>query len=286
MVMISVLMPIFNSRQYLKDSVSSILNQIYGHFELLLLDDGSTDSPKVIIDEFNDSRIRYYREDDNKGIVYQLNKGIDLAKGKYIARMDADDIANIYRFDVQIKYLENPNNNNIDVLGTNAIKFGDVDGLIDFKNYTPKQISFLLNFYCPLLHPTVMIRKSVFDGGLRYLEEYKYAEDFALWRIIDNGNNIAIIPDFLLNYRSHINQTNRNNNRLTIQLESSLKVLKLKASNFFDDIIIGNNTKEFSLYIWFGLNADMRINFIQKYYLKFRKKQLKIRLELLNKIIT
>ena len=286
MKLISVLLPCYNSELYIGEAIQSILEQTYTNFELIVLDDGSTDNSKSIIQGFEDSRIKLLCENKNKGIVYQLNKGIEQAKGEYIARMDADDVSFPERFQKQVDFLENPLNHKIDVLGTNAIKFGDFDGLIDFKNYTPKQISFLLNFYCPLLHPTVMIRKSVFNGGLRYPEGYKYAEDFALWRIIDNGNNIAIIPDFLLNYRSHINQTNRNNNRLKIQLDSSLKVLKLKASNFVDNIIIGNNTKEFSLYIWFGLSSDIRIDFIQRYYLKFRKKQLKTRLELLNKLIT
>lgn len=86
-------MPIFNRKDFLEDSISSILNQSFDDFELLLLDDGSEDSPVDVINQFQDRRIKYIRDEMNNGIVFQLNKGISLAKGKYIARMDAGDIA-------------------------------------------------------------------------------------------------------------------------------------------------------------------------------------------------
>lgn len=285
MVTISVIMPFYNSQEYLKESIWSILNQTFADFELILLDDGSTDFPEDIIHSFHDNRILYYKELVNKGIVYQLNKGIDFAKGKYIARMDADDVSKPDRFEKQVSFLESPNNVEIDVLGTNAVKIGDEVGVIDFKNYNPEQISFLLNFYCPLLHPTVMIRKSVFDKGLRYSEEYKYAEDYALWRIIDNGRNLAILDNQLLEYRVHTRQTNKDLERVKIQTDSCLKVGRLKSIRYVDKYMFTPKLRRFFVDSWFGNQNIMKPNIIQRNYIRFKKKHLGIKSELLNSII-
>jgi glycosyltransferase involved in cell wall biosynthesis len=282
---ISVLMPIFNSKPFLKDSIQSILNQTYRNFELLILDDGSSDFPDEIINGFDDSRIKYYREDENKGIVFQLNKGISLSKGKYIARMDADDVSLPDRFEKQIYFFEDPINSKIDILGTNAVKIGNEFGVIDFKNYRPKQISFMLNFYCALLHPTVMMRKSIFDNGLRYSENYKYAEDYALWRMVDNGKNIAILPNQLLEYRIHKGQTNQDIGRLQIQLDSCLKVVKLKSVRCIEKYLFTPKLKELFIYIRFGLQNNLKPNIFQRNYIKFMKRYLGIKSELLNNII-
>ncbi len=282
---VSVLLPFRISDNYLSEAIESILNQSFINFELLLLDDGSTVDTHDTINKFNDSRIRYFREESNRGIVFQLNKGLKLAKGEFVARMDADDISHPDRLEKQLCFLENPKNAKIDVLGTNAVKIGDEKGLLDFKNYHPKQISFLLNFYCPILHPTVMIRKSVFNNGLKYSEEFKYAEDFALWRMIDNGNNLAILPDYLLKYRIHKGQTNQDAQRLEIQTTSCLKVGNLKSIRYIDRFIFSPRLKRLFIDYWFGNQNDMRPNVLQRYYIRYMKFFLGIRSELLNKII-
>ncbi len=285
MVTISVIMPFYNSREYLKESIASILNQTFTDFELILLDDGSTDSPEDVINSFSDNRIRYHIQDSNKGIVYQLNKGIDFAHGKYIARMDADDISFPERFQKQVDFLEDPRNSKVDVLATNALKIGDEVGLMDFKNYRPEQISFLLNFYCPILHPTVMMRKSIFDNGLRYSEDYKYAEDYALWRMVDNGRNIAILPNQLLEYRIHNGQTNQDLKRIEIQTASCLKVGSLKPIKYFERFIFTHELKRLFIDSWFGNQNDISPSVFQRNYIRFMKRYLGIKSELLNNII-
>jgi glycosyltransferase involved in cell wall biosynthesis len=285
MVTISVIMPFYNSREYLKESIASIINQTFTDFELILLDDGSTDFPEDIINSFSDNRIRYYIEDTNKGIVYQLNKGINLAKGKYIARMDADDISRSDRFQKQVDFLENNGNSKVDVLATNALKIGDEFGVMDYKNYKPEQISFLLNFYCPILHPTVMMRKSIFDNGQRYSEDYKYAEDYALWRMVDNGRNIAILPIQLLEYRIHKRQTNQDLKRIEIQTVSCLKVGSLKSIKYFERFIFTPRLKRLSIDSWFGNQNGLKANILQRNYIRFMKRFLGIKSELLNNII-
>ena len=229
MKLISVLLPCYNSELYIGEAIQSILDQTYSNFELIILDDGSTDNTKLIIQGFEDIRIVLLSENENKGIVYQLNKGIENARGEYIARMDADDVSFPERLQKQVDFLEDITNKKIDVLGTDAISIGIETKVIIYKNYKPKQISFLLNFYCPILHPTVMMRKEVFINGLKYPSEYKYAEDLALWRLINNGKNIAILNESLLYYRIHPDQTNGNEKRKEIQKNATLNALTISS---------------------------------------------------------
>lgn len=235
MKLITVILPCYNSELYIGQAIQSILDQTYSNFELIILDDGSTDNTKSIIKSFRDARIILLSENDNKGIVYQLNKGIEHAQGEFIARMDADDVSFPERLQKQVDFLEDIRNKKIDVLGTDAISIGIETKAIYHKNYKSSQISFLLNFYCPILHPTVMMRKELFINGLKYPSGYKYAEDLALWRLIDNGKNIAILNEILLYYRIHPDQTNGNAKRKEIQKNSTLNALTIssRSNNLF-----------------------------------------------------
>jgi glycosyltransferase involved in cell wall biosynthesis len=282
---ISVLLPCYNSEKYIAEAVQSILDQTYTNFELIILDDGSTDRTKEIIGSFRDERIRFEYELENKGIVFQLNKGISLAEGVYIARMDADDISKPERFKKQIEFLELKKNNHIVVLGTDAVAIGESKDQIIHKNYQPAQISFLLNFYCPLLHPTVIMRKSVFSVSLKYSNDYKFAEDYALWRLIDNGENIAVLPEVLLLYRIHRDQTNKDEIRLKIQRESCLKISNIKSSNVLDNLLFNENANRIFVDLWFGFDNNLRINLLQKLYIRYMKKRLNIKSEQLIKLI-
>jgi glycosyltransferase involved in cell wall biosynthesis len=285
MKLVSVLLPCFNSEPFIGEAIESILNQTYSNFELIILDDGSTDNTKSIIQVFKDSRIKLLCEIENKGIVYQLNKGIEHARGEYIARMDADDISFPERFQKQVDFLEDSINFKIDVLGTDAFSIGSSNKPIIHENYLPKQISFMLNFKCPILHPTVMMRKSLFSNGLRYSGDFKYAEDYALWRMLDNGSNMAILTDQLLMYRIHNAQTNQDLDRLKIQIESCLKVGSIKSVRFLDKYFFTPKLRRFFVDTWFGIKNDKVPNFVQRNYIRFMKKQLNIKSELLNSFV-
>jgi glycosyltransferase involved in cell wall biosynthesis len=282
---VSVLMPCFNSERFIELAIESVLNQTYRNFELIILDDGSTDKTKSIIEGFQDPRIILFSENENKGIVFQLNKGIKHASGEYIARMDADDISLPERFQKQIEFLENPENHKIDVLGTDAVSIGSSRKPIIHHNYVPKQISFLLNFKCPILHPTVMMRKSIFDTGLRYSEDFKYAEDYALWRTVDKGCNIAILANQLLMYRIHNAQTNQDLDRLKIQMDSCVKVGNIKSIRMFDRWFFTTKLRRFFVDSWFGIKNDYVPNLVQRYYILFMKKHLNIKSQLVNSVL-
>jgi glycosyltransferase involved in cell wall biosynthesis len=283
MKLISVLLPCYNSERYIREAIQSILDQTYIHFELLILDDGSTDNTISIISEFKDKRIVLLCENANKGIVYQLNKGIEHAKGEFIARMDADDISFPERFQKQVDFLEDIRNQKIDVLGTDAVSIGSSSKPIIHQNYRPEQISFMINFKCPILHPTVLIRRRVFDQGMRYPHNYTYAEDYALWRLIDKGDNLAIIPDVLLSYRIHDNQTNKSKERFQIQMEAAIRVAFLRPVSIRDQFFLSDKIKQ----QFFQISAvkNTKLNLIDRLYLKIIKKYLNIKFHQLNELI-
>lgn len=221
--LISVLLPVYNAADFVYSSIESILNQTYTNFELLILDDASNDGSMGIIQTFSDRRIRLFTEKENMGIVYQLNKGLHLSHGTYIARMDADDFSFPDRFRVQIEYMMS--HPHIDVLGCQAEMFGDKAGVTKFPT-CPGCADYLLNYYCTVLHPSVMIKSEVFTKrGFRY-RNIPYAEDYMLWIDISNGNNISSLQDVLLKYRIHKGQTNQI--RFDEQYQSSIKARSFK----------------------------------------------------------
>ena len=200
---VSVILPVYNAEKFLKEAIDSILNQTFTDFELLLINDGSTDRSKEIIGSFSDKRINYVENDINKGLIYSLNRAIDLAEGKYIARMDADDVALPERLEKQIDYLES---SDADIVAT-RVKLIDEKGNAlpdwddDAKNTSPSQIkNFLLRDNC-LAHPTVMAKTSLFKK-YRYKHNQKYSEDYDLWlRVVAEGLKIVKLDQPLLLHR-------------------------------------------------------------------------------------
>lgn len=204
--LITVLMPVYNGQQYLAEAISSILLQTYNDFELLIIDDGSSDNSEKIINVFNDSRIVYIKNETNRGLIYSLNKGLRLAKGKYIARMDADDVSISERFEKQI--LEFKKDENLVICGSFIKTFGNgAEEYISHIPVTNAQIFSSIFFACPFAHPSVMIKKeSLLLLNELYREDYKHSEDYDLWsRLLTLGKGINI-PLYLLNYRIHDNQ--------------------------------------------------------------------------------
>ncbi|MBK6984695.1 MAG: glycosyltransferase [Bacteroidetes bacterium] len=204
--LISVLMPVYNGQQYLAEAIESILKQTYKHFELLILDDGSSDNSESIIKGFEDSRIVYIKNETNKGLIFTLNRGIGLSKGTFIARMDADDVSVSTRFEKQI--LEFEKDENLVICGSFIKTFGN--GSEEYISHIPvtnAQILSSIFFVCPFAHPSVMIKKeSLLQLNEFYREDYKHSEDYDLWsRLVFLGNS-KNIPEFLLNYRIHDKQ--------------------------------------------------------------------------------
>lgn len=194
---VSVLMPVYNTEEeYLREAIESILNQTYTDFEFIIINDGSTNNAKDVILSYDDARIKYY-EQENRGLINTLNRGISLCSGEYIARMDSDDISLPERFGKQVEVLDK--NPDIGLVG-GFIKFFPDDYILEYVEY-PKYLDFLNNN--SLGHPVVMFRKSVFEKyDLKY-ENYLHAEDYELWTRLVKYTKIYNIQELLLNYRVH-----------------------------------------------------------------------------------
>lgn len=227
---ISVVMPVYNGEKYINDSIESILAQTFKDFELIIIDDGSDDNTVNLIEHFKDQRIRLLHNSHN--FIHALNKGLDIAQGKYIARMDADDIMNPNRLAVQYKLMEKEKK--IIVCASWIRMFGEKNRECpSFRGQINHPLIQMLEGNI-LAHPTVMIRKNFLVKHQLKYENYQYAEDFKLWsEIAKKGGEFYIIPDFLLDYRISYNQIStqkkdeQSNTSLRIQSEILEFLIKL-----------------------------------------------------------
>lgn len=227
MKLASIIMPVFNSQNFLDESISSMLNQTYENFEFLIIDDGSTDDSMRIISRYAimDKRIRVFSR-ENRGIVHSLNQGLNEALGYWIVRMDADDISYPNRIESQIQYMLE---HNLDVSGTWVKKFGAVSGFIKPSIMHHNLITDLLFKSC-FVHPSTVIRRNVFDN-LKYDSNYKHAEDYQLWcSLASRGYKFGNIPEVLLMYRVHSSQISNMNSEA--QKNISEKISKNYLVNF------------------------------------------------------
>ena len=212
---ISVLMPVYNAEKYIAEAIDSILAQTFTDFEFIIINDGSTDKTAEIIRSYKDPRIVFVDNEKNQGLITVLNQGLNMARGEYIARMDADDISFPERFAEQIEFMDaHPD---VGLLGAQLQMFGDRH----WKSAYPEKIGILdannIN------HPTVMLRKSVFDKyNLHYDHDYIAAEDYELWSRVVRYTKIVNLPDVLLKYRWH--SANESVKKKKLQLKNTMRI--------------------------------------------------------------
>jgi hypothetical protein len=200
---VTVLMPVFNGEPYLSEAIASILGQTFTDFELLIIDDGSTDRSRQIVRSLNDPRVRLLCNDGNLRLIATLNRGLDEAHGMYVARMDADDISLPGRLEAQVAFLDlHPE---IGVLGT-GIQIIDAFGVPGTEILLPGNnalIRWNLALRSPLAHPTVMMRRSIIAAIGGYRTEPLHCEDYDLWWRASQVTRIANLPTVLLRLRKH-----------------------------------------------------------------------------------
>lgn len=222
--LVSVIMPVFNAEKFLRESIPSILAQTYKNFEFIILDDGSTDSSVSISSHYaaRDSRIKLHISKTNLGITRILNKGVAIAKGTYIARMDADDISFSTRLEKQVEFLHNHPEHIL--VGTSVELF--------FGNQKPSGIQPLLYsshaelkinslFYCPFFHPSIMVKADIIKTA-PYDENYPRAEDYELWTRLLRKNPCANLNEVLLYYRMHPQQKTQTETNTLLSFVSRL----------------------------------------------------------------
>ncbi|NBA85280.1 glycosyltransferase [Emticicia sp. CRIBPO] len=221
---ISVVLPVYNSEEFIQEAVTSILDQTYKDFILFAINDGSTDKSHEILSKIKDKRLNVISNEKNMGLIYSLNLGLNLSKDfEYIARMDADDISLSDRFRIQVECLDN--NKNVGIVGTSINYFGG--GYKPMDVFLPETTGKITPaFLCknPIVHPTVMLRNSLIqDLGLKYDYDYPKYEDYKLWLDLVNECDFYNIQNILLSYRRHnANVSNQEN----YQLESDLIMIE------------------------------------------------------------
>lgn len=202
---VSVLMPIYNTAPYLREAMDSMLSQTFTDYELIVLNDCSPDNAEEILDTYDDPRILRYRGEKNVGLSNVLNVGIGLARGKYIARMDSDDISLPNRLQVQVNYLET--HPEIDLVSVGMQLFGAKEE-VWIREQNPEKVKIHALFHSPVLHASSVWRKDSFEShDLRFRQEMVPAEDYDLWtRALLKGLKLVNLPDVLYKYRMHPSQ--------------------------------------------------------------------------------
>jgi len=208
---VTVLMSVYNGESYLVEAIESILNQSFTDFEFIIINDGCTDSSRGIITLYSDHRIRLIDNERNIGLTRSLNKGLELAQGEYIVRMDADDISLSKRIEKQVSFMQN--NLSIGVCGSWIKYFRNGNKTVFRSPSNPDEIKANLFFKNIIFHPTVIFRKFLTNGDrMFYNKNYLRAQDYELWARISHLSNISNINEVLVEHRSHENaifQTDR-----------------------------------------------------------------------------
>jgi glycosyltransferase involved in cell wall biosynthesis len=224
---VTVLMPVYNAADFLGVAIESILSQSFPDFELLLIHDGSTDGSEALARSFKDPRIRHISNGSNRGLVYSLNLGIEEAKGRYIARMDGDDVMATDRLETQVEYLERVKDADIVAGFVDLIdEKGDTIGVWpdDRKAVTPDEIRSMLSKTNCIAHPTVMMRADAMRA-FRYRSEQGESEDYDLWlRWTAAGRKIHKLERVLLRHRIRTGSYTRER-----QTNVHLKTARVKA---------------------------------------------------------
>jgi glycosyltransferase involved in cell wall biosynthesis len=221
-------MSVYNSEKYLKKSIESILNQSFTDFEFIIINDKSSDKSEKILDEFaqKDERIKLYTNEKNLGLTKSLNIALRLAKGKYIARMDADDISFDNRFQSQFEFLEN--DKSIFLLGSWAVEIdemGKEKALLKPVKY-PKDISRVLAKQNTIIHPSIMFRN---EGNNFYREKFKYAQDYDFYLcLLSKGKQFANFSEVLIKYRI-------SKSSISIQKNTQQRLFTQKANFFYHE---------------------------------------------------
>ena len=200
--LVSVVMSVYNGEKYLREAIDSILNQTFKDFEFIIINDGSTDDTLKIIKSYKDPRIMLTSR-ENKGLVASLNEGIERARGKYIARMDADDISVSERLQLQVEYLES--NPCVGLVGSQVALVGGNGKIINPLISRPvdnKDIRLLLGYGTVITHVAVLFKKELIGKVGGYDEKYYLAEDHDLWCRMAEVTKVHSLPRVLVYIRT------------------------------------------------------------------------------------
>lgn len=278
---ISVGIPFYNAGEYFKDAIQSVLSQSFADFELILLDDGSTDDSLSIARSFSDKRIRVLSDGENKGLPARLNQLIDISRGEYIARMDADDLILPDKFEKQVALLDGQPH--IQLVTTGLCSITNENKVLGYRlargtNHEKYTVSDVIFGKADIAHATIMARKSWYYLN-RYNEEAKLMEDYQLWidAAINNSLNVGYLQEPLYFYREQSSVSSAK------AINAYKNQFKLILSNYFSYLSAPHKIKftaltALKILIVFSLNIIGKSNKL----LKLRNNKTKQNLQKLN----
>lgn len=239
--LVSCVMSTYERYDYLQESVDSILNQTYRNFELIVVLEYCKNQTIIekMLKKLNDSRIKIIKNTERVGFAESLNIGIKAAKGKYIARMDDDDISHPTRFERQVEFLEN--HKDVGICGTSGDFFGKYQGNIPVKT-DPETLKVTTLFKTPFIHPTVMMRKDMIKHYNLYYDKNYFTEDYELWSRAVNCFKISNIDCSLLDYRC--SDTNSTAGQNEIKIHDSHKAIMKNQLKKYLNLDLTNNEIE------------------------------------------
>lgn len=248
---VSVCMAVYNGEKYIKEAIDSILNQTYPYFELIIINDGSTDNSENIILTYTDNRIKYLKNETNKGLIYTRNRALKEVNTKYTAVLDCDDISLPERLEKQVAFLDK--NKDVAVCGTWGLMINEESEIFGHKimpEFNAETVNIEMLFRNQFIHSSVMYRTKIAIENDGYESEKGVAEDYNLFSKISKNHKLANIPEFLTYYREHskgISKTNSSEiNSGEIEILKNL-YYRFKCSDEFLQIpklIIQNNINQ------------------------------------------
>lgn len=271
---VTVLMPVYNTAPFLREAMDSVLSQTFTDFELIVLDDCSPDDAEAVLDTYTDSRIIRYKGEKNAGLSNVLNVGIAMARGKYIARMDSDDVSLPNRLQIQVDYLET--HPEVDLVSVGMRLFGAREE-VWIREQNPEKVKINALFHSPVLHASSVWRKDSFENqGLRFCQERVPAEDYDLWtRALVKGLKLVNLPDVLYQYRMHPSQATVQTDKTSAKSrEVQQEYLRLALPSLSE-----KNREAFPKKLWPVFFANLRDGFFdwkllaKRLYKMSRKKQ-------------
>lgn len=201
---ISVIMSVYNGERHVKEAIRSIRFQTFADYEFIIVDDGSTDATGYILAESarQDPRLRLFRNDANWGLTRSLNRGLAHARGNFIARQDADDISHPTRLESQIAFmLRHPEVGAVGAFAKRIDQQNTVNGILGAPTTHGEILAHLL-VRNPMVHSSLFARRTTVDRVKGYNPELRYAQDYDLWWRLGREQELACLPECLVDYRS------------------------------------------------------------------------------------
>jgi glycosyltransferase involved in cell wall biosynthesis len=257
---ISIVMPVYNGEEFLNQAVESILSQSFTDFEFVIVNDGSVDRTSKILHSYKDPRIILI-EGEKKGFSASLNEGISKSSGKYIARMDSDDISVINRLQLQFEFMEE--HKEVGILGGQIILI-DENGFDVGKKINPtsfENIRRVIEIKCPVFHPTYYVRSAVYEC-LQGYRDFTVAEDYDfLFRALEKGFVINNLSEIVLKYRMRKKSMSKSNLQQTLFVTSCIKKmhkLRLKGKDSDNKIFARIYDRKKQTSAWFLFVIGMK----------------------------